>query len=197
MLRQDLGELRADPHAQAESSGQILRHQADAVAAQPIQGGTAERQYIGSSECYLPALHAAGRPLIAEQVIGDRRLAAAGLTDQAEGLAAGDRKAHAIDDAQPTFVMPVGHPESANLDERLRAHRWPICTLRPRMRASPSVKRLRPTTREARASPGPSTVIGVSVITAALFSLMRSPHSGIGGRMPKPRKPSEPISTGA
>src|SRR5262249_1362174 len=159
-----------------------------AVAAQPSQRRPFEGQHILACEQHLAAVHPACGPLVTEQVIGDRRFAAAGFADEAESLAAGDGKAHAIDHAQPSVIMPIRHAEIANLDDRRCSHRWPICTLRPRIRAKPSVNRLRPTTSEARASPGPRTVMGVTMISA-LFSLMSRPHSGIGGLMPKPRKP--------
>ena len=32
---------------------------------------------------------------------------------------------------------------------------------------------------------------------SARFSLIIRPHSGVGGRNPKPKKPSEPMRTGA
>src|SRR5262249_3959635 len=153
-----------------------------AVAAQPIQCRPFERQHILTCEQHLTAVHPACGLLIAEQVIGDRRFAAAGFADQPEGLAAGDGKAHTIDHAQPSVIMAIRDAEIAHRDDRRRSHRWPICTLRPRIRAKPSVNRLRPTTSEARASPGPSTVMGVTMISA-LFSLMSRPHSGIGGLM--------------
>src|SRR5690606_30447244 len=124
----------------------------------------------------------------------------------AEGLAPPDGEVDLVQDAQPAIVVPVGEIEVDDLDQRrgllggeasaFGVHVCTRLTVRPRMRARPSVKRLRPMTRVASARPGPSTVIGAPKMSAR-FSLIMSPHSGVGGRMPKPRKPSEPISTGA
>src|SRR5207253_6232183 len=146
-------------------------------------------------------------PLESEQGERGRRLAAAGLAHQSERLSVRELERRAVDDVVPAVVRPEVDRQPLDLDERLLLHlalgalhvqgRHGVrSTVRPRARAIPSVTRLRLITSSASATDGASTVRG-AVTSAARFSLIISPHSGDGGRAPKPRKPSELIRIGA
>src|SRR5690348_5531794 len=116
---------------------------------------------------------------IAEHLQRDGGLAATGFADQAEHLALLQGEAHVIDRTRPATTLPIGDAQVPHFEDRFLAHWFPSRTVRPRIRARPSVKRLSPTTSEAKARPGPSTVTGVMMMSAR-FSLIISPHSGVG-----------------
>src|SRR5579871_4898061 len=194
---QDLGNLAADPDAGIEGRCRILRHEADLIAAQSVELGATQPKPVLALEQDAASVPPARRVVITEQLHGYGRVAAAGLAYEAERLTTIEGEADARQDRLPTRLLAIRQGEILDLHQGNGfVHRAPSRTDRPRMRATPSVNRLRPTTREASAKPGPRTVIG-ETMRRARFSLIIRPHSGVGGRMPKPRKPSEPISTGA
>src|SRR3546814_4098034 len=88
-----VGGLSDLPLAGAERRRRVLRHQTDAIAAQPVKLVPFERQQVATLEQDLAALDEAVGPAIAEQLISRRRLATAGLANQAEGLAGADAEA--------------------------------------------------------------------------------------------------------
>ena len=88
-----------------------------------------------------------------------------------------DREVDAVQHAQPGIVLPVCDLEIGDADDRI-GHAAPSVTVRPRMRASPSVKRLRPTTSEASARPGPMTVIGETISKRAVLADHQAPFRG-------------------
>src|SRR5262245_34979598 len=154
-------------------------------------------QQIGTLKKYLTAFDPAVPAAVSDELRCYGRLATSGLADQSQGFAATDCETHAVQHAQPTFAVPVGDIEVGDLDKGgCHGHLSASRTVRPRIRASPSVNRFRPTTRVASIKPGPTTVIGEKMISER-FSLIMSPHSGVGGRMPNPRNPNDPINTGA
>src|SRR5581483_6644921 len=83
---QDLDHLALDPHARAEGGGRVLRHEADPVAAQAVETRAPQRLQILALEADSAALDAAAFAMVAQKLVGDCRLAAAGFPDQAEGL---------------------------------------------------------------------------------------------------------------
>ena len=114
---ENLRDLLADAHAGAQRGRRVLWHQADAVAAQGVQRRPAEAQQINALEDDPPAVDAAARASVPEQVVGDRRLAAAALADQTERLTPRDREADAVDDAQPAVIVVIGDAEVLDLDQ--------------------------------------------------------------------------------
>src|SRR5215207_2509577 len=195
MRREHLRDLAPDANTGIERGGWILRNIADAPAPQPVQLSSLQRNEIAIPEPHLSRLNPHDGVAKTKELQGHGRLAASGLAHKAKHFSPADGEAHIIHHSQPASTLPIGYGEIGDR-KQLACHWVPSRTVRPRIRASPSVNRLSPTTREASASPGPSTVIG-ETISSALFSLIIRPHSGVGGRRPNPRNPSDPMRTGA
>jgi hypothetical protein len=94
-----------------------LRHQAQPGAAQAIERRPLQAQQIGTLKKYLASFDPAVPAAVSEELIRYGRLAASGLADQTQGLAATDCETHAVQHAQPAFAMPVGNIEVGDLDE--------------------------------------------------------------------------------
>src|SRR5262245_17089101 len=96
MELQDLRQLPPHPHAGAQCRRGILGDKRHSVAAQLIKRRTVEVLEIQSVEDDMPPFDPAVLPSIGQQLIGNRRLPAARLTDQPEGLATKDRKIYTM-----------------------------------------------------------------------------------------------------
>ena len=104
MGQQDLGHLIADADARIERGRRVLRHEADPVAAQLVEGGPLQLQQVAALEQHLTAVDPARGMAIAQQLQGDRRFAAAGFAHQPEGLAAMDGE---VDVLRSTGCQPA------------------------------------------------------------------------------------------
>ena len=144
LLRQDLvgedglGDDLADGHARIQARIGILEHQLD-IAAHRTALPRAQRGDIATLE----EDYAAGRFEQAADHLADRGLAAAGFSDQAEGLAAANGEAHVVyrldEGGRPAEEVRVGNEalgEVLHLDEV-------VCLLPAHLIAPPRVMRTR------------------------------------------------------
>ncbi len=117
---QDLGDLAADRDDRVQRGERVLEDHRDVAAAAVAQVGVGEPEQVGSLEerLALDRVPAAGeQPHDRER--GDR-LPAAGLADEADGLAGPDVEADAVDGRERVLALaPEGHPQVAHDQQRL------------------------------------------------------------------------------
>ena len=85
---QRLGDLTSDADAGVERGRRVLRHEADAVAAQAVEIAAPELEQVDVAEENGAAFRPHARMAIAEELQADGGLSASGLADQPEDLAA-------------------------------------------------------------------------------------------------------------
>ena len=121
---------------------------------------------------------------VAQRGHGQRGLAAARLADEAVGLAALDAQGDALEHRQVAAAAMEGDLEVADVERGGRCVRGVGRLLHgahfEKTLPSPSVMRLTPTTREARAAAGNSTVHGAICRKTRSVAMVR-PQSGEGG----------------
>src|SRR6185437_731843 len=172
------GDLLAHRHQRVEREFRILQHQCQAPAAQRAHlirtGG--KQVDAGESEARR-AEPGAGRQQPDDGAAG-QRLARAGLTDDADALAA-----HGESHAAHGLMLTEAHGEIAHLEKRCAHRCFGSSTSR---RPSPSRLKARLTT--AMAMPGIAATHHWSSIYLRPAAII-APHSGAGGCAPRPRKP--------
>ncbi len=94
-----LDQLPADGHHRIEARHRVLVDHGETVAAQTAQLFCVHRRDVAALEQDAPAGDAEPAPQVLHDGECDRRLAAAGFTDEAVRLARCDRQAHVLDDA--------------------------------------------------------------------------------------------------
>src|SRR5205807_5003233 len=92
-----LDELRLDPHPWRERRRRVLRDERDLPPAQPLEPARPEREQVAPLEPHGAGADPAARPPEAEEAERRRRLAAAGLADEAERLSGPHLEADAVD----------------------------------------------------------------------------------------------------
>src|SRR6185437_5219923 len=118
---QRLGNDLADPHARAERAVRILE---DDLHLAPVA-----HQFLAVQLAYILTVKAdgaAGRILLEQDQLGRRGLAAAGLADDAQGLAFADHKIDAVDRLDPADLATRKHPrvDGEMLGETLDLEQW-------------------------------------------------------------------------
>ncbi len=153
--REHFGDLLPHADRRVERRAGILVHHRHVVRTQFAQLGTRQRDDVASRNPDLARPNAPVARQIADDRERSRRLAAARLADEPVRMPALDRQRHAAQHLPLDAAYPIGDVDVDELERRLEcgsgAHRSSTCV-------SPSATRLTPTTSDATASPGKSTV---------------------------------------
>ena len=115
--RIDVGDLVADRHDGVERVHRALEHHRHLPPAERTQFVRAQREHVCAAE---PDRSTRDDRRVAQQPqdgVRDRRLAAAGLSGQAEHLALTDGEAHAVDGAHRTGIRHVFHREVGDFEQ--------------------------------------------------------------------------------
>ena len=176
-----LGDLVADPHHRVERGHRLLEDHRDAVAADRAHLGLVEAEQVGAFERHAAADDPARR--IRHQPHDRQRgdaLAAAGLADDRQRLAAANAERNVVDRPEQPRIgeehrLQVLHVEN-HLFRRYVVHQ-PRC-LGSRMSRSASPNRLVPNTARLIATPGKITSHGAVRTYSAADSDSMRPHDG-------------------
>ena len=114
--REDLCDLVADADRRIERRARVLVHHRDDVRAELAQPLAREPEHVTAADLDRAAPHPAVARQVPDRRERDRRLAAAGLADEAVGLAAPDRARHARDDLPVAAADAVGDIQVAELE---------------------------------------------------------------------------------
>src|SRR5262249_10584000 len=118
-----------------------------------------------------------------EQRVRGHGLARAALPDDADRLALADRKSYGFQRAYHTLARPELHRQILDRQERDLAHVLLRGSIRSR---SPSPTRLKQNTVSISANPGKRDIHHSPDTMKAAPSATMMPHSGVGGRTPRP-----------
>ena len=119
--------------------------------------------------------------------VGRHRLAGAGLADDADGLALGDRDVDVLDRADNAAAGLELDGEVADVEQRDRGHGVPqVRRCGSTMSRKPSPSRLKQNTATISAAPGKKAIHHSPETMKAAPSATMMPHSGVGGRTPRP-----------
>ena len=142
------GDDGADPHARVQRGIRVLKHRLDRFAVMPPPGGI---EFVQIAP--LEAHDAAGRLLQPQDELRRRCFAATGLADDAEGLAALDRKRDAVDRAHdPTFAAEhapfrremLGEPRCLDDGHYTASRRSTVSAVAPSAGAASQQRAVRP-----------------------------------------------------
>ena len=114
----DFHELAADGHHGIQARHRILVDHRDSPTAEPADLDLVHRGQVLALEEDPAARDPPGPPEEAHDAEGDRRLAAAGLPHQPEGLSLAEREAQPRDDRDLAGPGEVGDPDVLELEER-------------------------------------------------------------------------------
>src|SRR5882757_1991128 len=179
-----LHELIANGEERMKRGHRLLKHHADALAANASHRPLIERQQILAIE-----IDAAGRDARAGlgQKPHDRQrrdaLAASGLAHDGKHFALGNGKGDVVDGGGFT---PAGREHGAKSLDGQQAHCWTL-SLGSSTSRSPSPSRFRLMTVSASATPGMAMIHGASRMYCRPSDMML-PQVGVGGGAPRPRK---------
>ena len=171
-MAEDFRHLFADADRRVEGASGVLVDHRDAVAPDAAQLGRCHREEVASLEQHVAGGQQPVPGQVAEHGHGEGRLAAAGFSDKAIGLARLDDQrdvADGIDQIAPALIADGDVVEF----EQGRCHG-------SRYSLSPSAASPMATTTQAMPSAGNRTVQG-AVVRRAWFSLTIRPQSGVGG----------------
>src|SRR5215213_6831305 len=188
------GDLVADPHHRIERGHRLLKDHRDPISPDLAHFGLGEAEQIGAFQRHRAADHPAGR--VRHQPHHRQRghaLAAAGLADDRQRLAAADAERDVVDRAEQPRIgeehrLQVLHVE--NHVVLLGPGHQPRC-LGSRISRSASPNRLVPNTARLMATPGKITSHGAVRTYSAADSDSMRPQDGYGSGMPRPRNDSE------
>ena len=184
---EDLGQLAAHAQRRVERRAGVLVDHRERVAVVCAHRLAAQGEHVRARDRDAPAGDDAVGGQVASDRERDRRLAAAGLADEAVALALLDRERDRADDLAVAAAHAIGDVEIAQLergDDRFpgsaacfqRAHASSTC-------CTASAIRLTATTSDAIASAG-KMLSHQAKLTFWYCSEMSSPQSGVGGCAP-------------
>ena len=147
--REGLGDLVADADRRVQRAARVLVDHRHALRAQGAHVVVAHGEQVLARDPDRPGADAAVARQVADDRVCRRRLAAAGLADEAVRLARGDLERHAAQDRTPDFAHAIRDLKVVELERghssRRRRHRSKACV-------RPSAMRFTPMTRVAIAA---------------------------------------------
>src|SRR5215475_748671 len=184
-------DLVADPDHRIERGHRLLEDHGDAIAADLAHLGFVEGEQVGTLEQDLAADDAPGR--VGYETHDRERtdaLAAAGLADDRQRLAALDVEGYVVDGAKQAGIGEEDRLQALHVKDvavgGCCAHQLRCLGSRMSRRASPN--RLVPNTARLMAMPGKITSHGAVRTYSAADSDSMRPQDGCGSGTPSPRK---------
>src|SRR6056297_2781210 len=186
MTRDHIGDLLAHRADRVERRPWVLKDDRRRPAAPGVTLSRAHGEDIAALEPDRAGAQARSLAQKSHDREGGHRLARAGFADDPENLSRGDLKRHVLHRLERPCAGAKVHRQGVYGQQRGVLGHMRACGFRRSRRASPS--RLKVTTAIISASPGNRKTHHCPDAMKRAPSATRMPHSGVGGRTPRPRK---------
>src|SRR5260221_11690644 len=185
MADEDVLDLPPDRADRVERRPRVLEDHRQLATAHLLQRALACRQQVEAAEDDAAGGDPRRRVEDAHDGEGGDRFAGAGLADDTQRLAARQREADPLEGAYRARPGAEFHRQIVNGEKRHLAH---VRILGSTISRSPSPSRLKQKTASIRAMPGKKAHHHSPEMMKLAPSATMMPHSGVGGRTPRPMK---------